>query len=41
MERAIFQNCSVSELEVSPDGHGDPVGWNLVDHLADVSPGAV
>lgn len=32
--RGIFLNCSISELSVGADGHGDIVAWNGTDHLA-------
>lgn len=31
--RGIFLNCSISELSVGADGHGDVVAWNGTDHL--------
>jgi len=34
--RGIFLNCSISELSVGADGHGEVVAWNLTDHLAGI-----
>jgi broad specificity phosphatase PhoE len=31
--RGIFLNCSISELSVGADGHGEIVAWNGTDHL--------
>lgn len=33
VERAIFQNCSVSELEIDADGVQTIGAWNVTDHL--------
>lgn len=34
--RGIFLNCSISELAVGADGHGEVVAWNATDHLAGI-----
>lgn len=34
--RGIFLNCSISELSVGADGHGEVVVWNGTDHLDDL-----
>lgn len=31
--RGGFLNCSVSELAIDRDGHGEPGSWNQADHL--------
>jgi len=31
--RAGFRNCSISELVIDRDGHGEPGAWNQVSHL--------
>ncbi len=37
--RAGFSNCSISELAIDRDGHGDPGAWNQVGHLAGLAAG--
>jgi probable phosphoglycerate mutase len=32
-ERGIFLNCSISELDVDADGHGEVLALNRTDHL--------
>lgn len=31
--RGGFLNCSISELAIDRDGHGEPGAWNQADHL--------
>jgi broad specificity phosphatase PhoE len=37
-ERAVFRNCSVSEIEFAADGTHNVIGWNQTDHLDGVHP---
>jgi len=37
--RSIFLNCSISELVIDRDGHGEPGAWNQAGHLADLVEG--
>lgn len=36
--RAVFSNCSISEIVVDAAGHGEPGAWNQVGHLSPLEP---
>lgn len=37
-DRAVFRNCSVSEIEFDADGSHRIIGWNQTEHVENVTP---